>query len=275
MQPSDVGLTAGPRRRTKGLRREDVAQLAVMSTDYYTRLEQQRAPQPSSQILASLSRALRLSADERDYLYRAAGHSVPDRLSASDHIPAALQRVFDRLSDTPAVIISNLGETLLQNALAAALLGDHSNAVGWDRYEIHRWFRHPDTDRHRYPADDRDRQSRALVAGLRAVYGSVGAQSRAGDLVAELSKRSDEFVQLWERHEVAQRFVDHKILIHPEVGPVELDCQVLFTEDHAQALLVLTPAPRSESEQKLRLVSVLGTQHFQTERSAEDEIPTA
>src|SRR5215207_11448213 len=86
LQPEDVGLGAGPRRRTKGLRREEVAMLAHMSTDYYARLEQQRGPQPSEQMLAALARALRLSADERDYLYRLAGHGVPRRSPQDSHV---------------------------------------------------------------------------------------------------------------------------------------------------------------------------------------------
>ena len=262
LQPADVGLAAGPRRRARGLRREEVAQTALMSTDYYARLEQQRGPQPSTQMLASLARAMRLSADERDYMYRMAGHAVPDRLGAAGYVAPALQRVFDQLAATPAVVISNLGETLMQNALAAALLGDHSDATGWDRFEIHRWFTSPRTEQLRYPGNDRERQSRALVAGLRAVYGAMGERSTAADLVAELLERSADFRELWERQEVARRFADHKILVHPEVGDVELDCQVLFTEDQSQALLVLRAQPRSESEEKLRLLGVLGLQRF-------------
>ena len=262
LQPADVGLSSGARRRAPGLRREEVAQLAMMSTDYYTRLEQQRGPQPSTQMLASLARALRLSADERDYLYRMAGHAVPDRLSSTTHVAPALQRVFDRLSDTPALVISNLGETLVQNALAAALLGDSAGATGWDRYEPWRWFARPDTERQHYPAADHARHSRAQVAGLRAAYGSMGATSQAGELVDELLRRSAEFRELWERQEVAQRFADHKVLLHPEVGAIEVDCQVLFTEDRSQALLVLTPEPRTEAEEKLRLLGVLGMQRF-------------
>jgi transcriptional regulator with XRE-family HTH domain len=262
LQPADVGLSAGARRRAPGLRREEVAQLAMMSTDYYTRLEQQRGPQPSTQMLASLARALRLSDDERDYLYRMAGHAVPDRLGSTTHVAPALQRVFDRLSDTPALVISALGETLVQNALAVALLGDNVGRTGWDRYEPWRWFVHPETERAHYPESDHRRHSRALVAGLRAAYGAMGASSDAGELVAELLRRSPEFAELWDRQEVAQRFADHKVLIHPEVGEIEIDCQVLFTEGRPQALLVLTPEPRSEAEQKLRLLSVLGTQRF-------------
>jgi transcriptional regulator with XRE-family HTH domain len=262
LRPADVGLAPGPRRRAPGLRREEVAQLAVMSTDYYTRLEQQRGPQPSTQMLAALARALRLTGDERDYLFRVSGHAAPDRLSGATHVAPALQRVFDRLEDTPALIISSLGETLLQNRLGAALLGDASDAAGWERYEAYRWFRRPETVRARYPEDDRDRQSRAQVASLRAALGVSGTRSRAAELVAVLRRESAEFEELWQRQEVARRFADHKVLIHPEIGPIEVDCQVLFTEDQSQALLVLTAAPGTEDEEKLRLLAVVGTQRF-------------
>ncbi len=261
LHPEDVGLPPGARRRAPGLRREEVAQLAAMSTDYYTRLEQRRGPQPSDQMLASLARALRLTADERDYLYRVAGHNTPDRFSGGAHVSPALLRVLDRLEDTPALVLSNLGETLVQNRMAAALFGDKSQYTGLARSEIYRWFTLP-AERLRYPEDDRDRQSRAQVANLRAAYGSMGPKSRAGELVRALQRASPEFAGLWERHEVAKRFEDHKILLHPELGPIEVDCQVLFTEDQSQALLVLTAPPRSEGYEKLQLLAVLGPERF-------------
>jgi transcriptional regulator with XRE-family HTH domain len=257
LQPGDVGLPEGARRRAPGLRREEVASLAAMSTDYYTRLEQQRGPQPSVQMLASLARALRLSDQERDYLFQMAGHNAPARLSDSGHVAPALLRVLDRLEDTPALILSNLGEALVQNRLAVALFGDRSSYTGLDRFDVYRWFTRPG-ERTKYPADDRDRQGRALVSALRVAYGAMGPKSRAGELVAALRKQSEEFAELWDRHEVAKRFADHKTLVHPEVGPIELDCQVLFTEDQSQALLVLTAEPRSEAEEKLKLLAVLG-----------------
>jgi transcriptional regulator with XRE-family HTH domain len=262
LRPGDVGLGPGVRRRTPGLRREEVAQLAVMSTDYYTRLEQRRAPQPSTQLLAALARALRLTPDERDYLYRVAGHSAPDRAATEDYVAPGLLRVLDRLTDTPALVLDALGRTLVQNDLARALFGDVDGLIGWERSAIYRWFVHPDTERSHYPEEDRDRQGRAQVASLRATYGAGGAGSRAGELVRELLARSPEFVHLWEAHEVARRFEDHKVLIHPEVGAIEVDCQALFTEDGSQTLLVLTAAPRSEAEGRLRLLGVLGTQEF-------------
>ncbi|MEV0002246.1 helix-turn-helix transcriptional regulator [Micromonospora sp. NPDC050980] len=261
LRPADVGLPPGARRRAPGLRREEVAALAAMSTDYYTRLEQRRGPQPSPNLLAGLARALRLTTDERDYLFRVAGHSPPEAVAAATHVAPALLRVLDRLTDTPALILSNLGETLVQNRMSAALLGDRSGYTGLARSEIYRWFTEPG-DRWRYPAADHDRQSRAQVANLRAAYGSMGPRSRAGELVRALRAASAEFAELWDRHEVAQRFADHKTLIHPELGPIELDCQVLFTEDQSQALLVLTAPPRSEGAEKLRLLAVLGHERF-------------
>jgi hypothetical protein len=145
--------------------------------------------------------------------------------------------------------------------MAEALFGDRSQYTGLARSEMYRWFTDP-AERQRYPEGDRDRQSRATVANLRAAYGSMGPNSRAGELVRALQKTSLEFAALWERHEVARRFEDHKVLIHPELGPIELDCQVLFTEDQSQALLVLTAPPRTEGYEKLQLLAVLGHEQF-------------
>ena len=260
LKPSDVGLGAGARRRTPGLRREEVAQLAAMSTDYYARLEQQRGPQPSVQILGSLARALRLTPDERDYLHRVCGHSAPDRTIFTDYVHPGMLRVLDRLHDTPAFVVSALDEVLIQNDAARALLGDASGLEGIERSGIYRWFAHPDEERRRYPEEDHPRHSRVLVASLRSAYGALGERSRAGEIVRELASLSPEFAQLWEVHEVRRRFEDHKVLIHPEIGPIEVDCQALFTEDESQALIVLTAAPGSDAESKLELLRVLGTQ---------------
>ena len=261
LQPADVGLTVGARRRAPGLRREEVATLTGMSADYYTRLEQGRGPQPSEQMLAALARALRLSDDERDYLFRVAGHAAPDRTSGLPHVAPALLRVLDRLEDTPALVLSDLGETLIANRLAVALFGDNSGRAGFGRSDVWRWFTEPEA-RLVYPEEDRERQSRALVANLRAAYGRSGPRSRAAAMVTALAAESPEFAELWERHEVARRFEDHKVLVHRELGPIELDCQVLFTEDQSQALLVLTAPPRTVAAEKLALLGVLGTQSF-------------
>ncbi|QYF74483.1 helix-turn-helix transcriptional regulator [Cryobacterium sp. PAMC25264] len=261
LRPEDVGLAAGPRRLVPGLRREEVAALAGMSADYYVRMEQARSPQPSEQMLSALARAIRLSSDERDYLYRLAGHNVPGRTPQDTHVSPALLRVFDRLEHTPALILSSLGETLAQNRLGAALLGDHSRHTGLAGSSVYRWFTDP-AEREIYPVTDRHRQSRAQASSLRVALGAAGPRSRASVLVRELHKVSPEFTEIWDLHEVASRFEDHKTLIHAELGPIDLDCQALFTEDQGQALLILTAAPRSEAAEKLELLAVLGQQTF-------------
>lgn len=260
LTPADVGLSTGARRRTAGLRREEVAQLATMSTDYYTRLEQRRGPQPSVQILAALARALRLTEDERDYLFRLCGYSAPDRAHATEYVRPGILRVLDRLHDTPAFVVSLLDEVLVQNDASRALIGDASGLEGFQRSGIYRWFADPEQERRRYRAVDHARQSRALAGALRAAYGVMGGRSRAGEIVAELSSRSPEFVRLWEAHEVGRRFEQHKVMVHPELGEIEVDCQALFTEDESQALIVLTAAPGSEAASKLEFLRVLGTQ---------------
>jgi hypothetical protein len=168
--------------------------------------------------------------------------------------------VLDRLHDTPAFVVSLLDEVLVQNDASRALIGDAGGLVGMDRSGIYRWFRYPDEERLRYREVDHGRQSRAHVAALRAAYGVLGARSRAGEIVAELSARSEEFVRLWEAHEVSRRFEQHKVMVHPQVGEIEVDCQALFTEDESQALIVLTAAPGSEAADKLEFLRVLGTQ---------------
>jgi hypothetical protein len=161
----------------------------------------------------------------------------------------------------PALILSSLTETLVQNRMAAALFGDHSRFTGLERSGIYRWFTDA-TERAVYPTADQPRQGRALVAGLRVAYGLSGPASRAGQLVRALLKESPEFAELWELHEVARRFEDHKVLVHREIGEIELDCQALLTEDQSQALLVLTAAPRTEAAEKLALLRVLGQEQF-------------
>ena len=261
LQPEDVGLAKGLRRRVAGLRREEVAGLSAMSTDYYARLEQRRGPQPSEQMVAALARGLRLTLDERDHLFRLAGHEAPARVLRSRHVSPALMRVLDRLDDTPAQVVTDLGETLAQNRLAVALLGDQTGFTGPARSGVYRWFTDP-SERLRYPEADRDRQSRVRVSDLRAALSRGGPDVRVEAIVSRLQGESTEFARLWERHDVAVRADDRKTIVHPELGDIELDCQKLSTQNQAQALLVLTASPGTEAHEKLRLLSAIGTQRF-------------
>lgn len=261
LSPADVGLDAGPRRRTVGLRREEVAGLTGMSTDYYTRLEQQRGPHPSEQMVIALARGLRLSIDERDHLYRLTGHNPPRRTRRTNHVSPALMRVLDRLVDTPALVLTDLGETLVQNRLARALLGDQTQYTGLAASAFYRWFSDPAT-RATYPPEDHAHQDRLQAAGLRAALGFSDDDTRARQIVDALLVESPRFREAWDRHEVMERFDDHKVLVHPELGRIAVDCQALFTENQSQTLLVLTATPGTEDAEKLRLLGVIGTQSF-------------
>jgi transcriptional regulator with XRE-family HTH domain len=261
LQPEDVGLARGPRRRTSGLRREEVALLASMSTDYYGRLEQQRGPQPSEAMLASIARALRLTQDERDHLFRLAGHTAPARATRSDHVSPALLRVLDRL-DTPAQVVTDLGETLVQNPAAVALLGDQTRFTGPASSLLYRWFTDPAARAH-YDERDHDRLERSFVAGLRIAMARHPDDERGLALVEALHAASDAFSARWAEHDVSVRASDQrKRLVHPQVGRIEVRCQALVAESEAQALLVYTATPGTEDAEKLRLLDVVGAQEF-------------
>nr|WP_216845527.1 helix-turn-helix transcriptional regulator [Rathayibacter sp. VKM Ac-2857] len=257
LQPEDVGLTRGPRRRTAGLRREEAAALSHMSTDYYARLERGTGPQPSEQMIASIAQGLHLSLGERDHVFRLAGHRPPARGSAGEHIGPGLLRILDRLHDTPAEIITELGETLRQTPLGAALLGDASLRTGLERSLGYRWFTDP-AARAAYPEEDRAVLSRVFVAGLREVATLRGPGSRAAELVDVVAERSEEFRALWAEHQVGLRPPATKRFLHPAVGLLELECQTLLDPEQSHRLLVYTAVPGSESAGKLELLAVVG-----------------
>ncbi|MFC6063925.1 helix-turn-helix transcriptional regulator [Streptomyces ochraceiscleroticus] len=258
LQPEDVGLPRGQRRRTSGLRREEVAALCHMSTDYYARLERERGPQPSEQMVASIAQGLRLSLTERDHLFRLAGHHPPVRGAAGEHIGPGLLRILDRLADTPAEIVTELGETLRQTPLGVALTGDTTRFTGPERSIGFRWFTLPAT-RALYAPEDHAHLSRMFTSGLRQIATLRGPGSRAAHYADLLLKRSEEFRSLWDTHEVGVRPAQVKHFLHPEVGPLELNCQTLLDPDQSHHLLVYTATPGSESHDKLRLLSVIGT----------------
>ncbi|MET4782903.1 helix-turn-helix transcriptional regulator [Glaciihabitans sp. UYNi722] len=261
LQPEDVGLTRGPRRRASGLRREEVASLSGMSVDYYNRIEQQRGPQPSEQMLAAIARGLHLSVEERDHLFRLAGHNAPLRLPRTDHIGPGIMRVLDRLGDTPAQVMNGLGETLVQTPPAVALLGIETAFTGLERSVVYRWFTMP-ASRRIYPEEDQPMHARYFTADLRAGYSRLGERSRAGEIVDALLDSSEEFRDEWSRHEVGKRQGTRKRIQHPELGILELDCQVLFDADQSQSLLVFTATPGSESHEKMQLLNVIGSQQL-------------
>ncbi|MFC4032034.1 helix-turn-helix transcriptional regulator [Streptomyces polygonati] len=263
LSPGDVGLAEGARRRTPGLRREEVAQLAGMSVDYYTRLEQGRGSRPSRQMLTAIARALRLSADERDHLFHLSGEEPPRETGAGGHVRPGLLLVLDRLYDTPAQVITDFGDVIAQNTMAAAVFGDISARPPRARNIIRRLFTDPGAPE-LFPAEDRGTLARNHVAGLRAVVAARPDDPRPAALVAELRAVSPLFARLWEDHEVAVRRFDVKRVLHPVVGELVLDCEVLLSAGHDQRLIVHSARPGTESYDRLRLLQVVGLQDLTT-----------
>jgi hypothetical protein len=230
-----------------------------MSTDYYARLERGTGPHPSEQMIASIAQGLHLSLGERDHVFRLAGHNPPPRGAATDHIAPGLLRILDRLHDTPAEIITELGETLRQTPLGVALMGDASLRTGPERSLGYRWFTDPHA-RGLYSETEHSLLSRVYVAGLREVVTLRGPGSRADQLARLIEEQSDEFRGLWAHHEAGLRPTEIKRFAHPEVGALELECQTLLDPEQSHRLLVYTAIPGSESHEKLQLLSVIGAQ---------------
>jgi transcriptional regulator with XRE-family HTH domain len=264
LRPSDVGLPTGFRRRTPGLRRDEVALLAGMSTDYYARLEQGRGPRPSAQILTSLGRALRFDADQNDHLFHLAG-LTPALRRSNGHIRPGLIRLADHLVDVPVTVVSDLSEVLWQNELADLTLGRRSPQPGRERNFGWLWFTRPEL-RDRFPREDWPHHAAAHVNNLRAT-----AARRAGDpdvesLVSDLLAASTEFADLWDRHDVAVRRYDEKRIVHPEVGLIHLTCEVLLTPSADVQLMVYFPTEGTDASEKLDLLRVIGSQDLSSMR---------
>jgi transcriptional regulator with XRE-family HTH domain len=262
IRPAEVGIADGPRRRTAGLRREEVAMLAGMSVDYVVRLEQGRSSQPSTQLSGALARALRLSDDERDHLFHLAGHRPPPADGVARLARAGLLRMLDLLGDTPALVSSDLGEILAQNRASVLLTGDHTGFSGDRRFAVYRWFTEP-AARAVAPPEDHERHARQVVADLRAAAGRRTGDPVVAGLVERLQAASADFRRLWAEHEVAVRRADRKAMLHPRVGRLEMNCETLVTPDQGQQLLVLTPAD-DEARERLELLRVLGIEEFPT-----------
>jgi transcriptional regulator with XRE-family HTH domain len=258
LQPADVGLPDGQRRRTEGLRREEVALLCHMSSDYYARLEQERGPQPSLQMLASIAQGLHLSLDERDHLFRLAGHTPPARGSDSEHVSPGVLRVLDRLTDTPAEVVTTVGVTLRQNALGVALTGDTTRFTGPARSLAYRWFTDP-AARCLHLPEDHDFLSRLYASHARAAVTQAGPRSAVARLAELLLDESAEFRALWEQHEIGLQPREVKRFVHPQVGRLDLSCQTLVDPSQSHLLLVYTATPGTESSEKLQLLSVVAT----------------
>jgi transcriptional regulator with XRE-family HTH domain len=261
LSPSEAGLPAGRARRAPGLRREEVAALAGLSVDYLARLEQGRAESPSPSVLGALARALRLDDAERAHLYRLAGHVAPGGGRIDAHITPGVQRVLDRLVDTPVFVFDAAWNAITRNALGAALLGDVSDRTARDRNVV--WAAFTGTlSRVRHSGEEEASFKRELVADLREATGRYPEDEGLATLVADLRAASDEFAALWARGGVRPHAAARKTIVHPDVGPITLDCDVITVRDSDLRLVVYTAPAGSPEAQALALLGAVGLQTF-------------
>jgi transcriptional regulator with XRE-family HTH domain len=259
LQPVDAGLPAGAPRRARGLRREELAMLAGISVDYLVRLEQGRATNPSTQVLAALSRALRLTIEERDHLYTIAGQAPPRRSAITTHVPPSVQRLVDRLADLPVAVYDPGWTIITWNAAWTALMGEPPAESGRDRNLIWRTFTGKSA-RVRKSETELDEFETNAVADLRRAVGTYPDDAGLRQLIDELQQASPRFAKLWAERVVNAGGSNSKTIDHPEVGPITLDCDVLTVAGSDLRLVVYTAEPSSSDADRLHLVQVVGLQ---------------
>jgi transcriptional regulator with XRE-family HTH domain len=261
VSPEAAGLPTGGHRRAAGLRREELALLAGISVDYVNRLEQGRAANPSAQVVEALARGLRLSGAERAHLFRLAGLAPPGPETVPAHITPSVQRLLDRLTGTPVAVSDATWTLLMANPPYAALMGDPSGWRGNQRYAVWRLFlgTGPGT-RARHTPESLPAFETAVVADLRAAAARYPADQRLRRLVAELHANSARFADLWDSGAVGRHVAARKTIDHPDVGPLELDCDVLTVAGSDLHLVIYTAEPGTEDAERLALLTVLGTQ---------------
>ncbi|WP_327255781.1 helix-turn-helix transcriptional regulator [Streptomyces sp. NBC_01244] len=259
----DVALPDfGGRRRVAGLRREEIAQLAGVSVDYYTRMEQGRVPNPSGAVLDALARALRLDADAARHLHRlarpqSAARHVPPRQTRPQRVRPMLQRLLDDLVDMPAMVMGRRMDILAWNAAAAALFGDYADLDRAER-NIARITFLDETTRELYA--DWTSCARENVAYLHLAAGRHPEDPHLASLIGELSMKSEDFRRWWAEHPVQDKTSGTKRFHHPVVGDLELAYETLRpTDDPDQALITYAAEPGSPSHDALRMLLAWAT----------------
>jgi transcriptional regulator with XRE-family HTH domain len=235
--------------------------LAGISVDYLVRLEQGRATNPSTQVLAALSRALRLTIEERDHLYTVAGQAPPRRSAMTAHVPPSVQRLVDRLADLPVAVYDPAWTIITWNAAWAGLMGDPSAVTGRNRNLIWRTFTGTSTRLRKNDAEAAEFETSA-VADLRRAVGTYPDDAGLRQLVDELRQASSRFAELWAERVISTSSSNSKTIVHPDVGPITLDCDVLSVAGSDLRLVVYTAEPSSPDADRLRLVQVIGLQEL-------------
>jgi transcriptional regulator with XRE-family HTH domain len=260
LRPEDAGLPAGPRRRTPGLRREEVAVLAHISTEYYVRLEQGRAPRPSAEVLSGIASALRLTDAESDHLHVLAGTAPSRTRRHRRDVRPSILALLDRLPQTAGFVVSATFEVLACNDLLAALMEDFRELAPRDRNLARLAFLPPKPTL--YGVSDVTEFRQHVVMELRSTLARYPADQEVTDLIDELLAGSAEFARLWERHDVQAAPMLRKTFDHPLVGKITVDCDLLALTDTDQRLVLYSAPLGSRDAEALALLNVLGAQSF-------------
>ena len=258
MRPQDLGLEPGPRRRVAGLRREELALLAGVSTDYYQRMEQGRDVRPSGQVLDAIARALQFTPEETRYLHSlAAAAAAPARQPryGPEVVPPTTLRLLSTMS-APALVVGRFLDVLAWNPLAGALLGDFVHLPVPER-NLLCLFLHPQADQ---TCPDRKATVAELAAMLRAQVAAEPGHPRAEDLIAALTTSSPEFAELWARHDVGETTRGRMRVSHPLAGELSLDWDAYPMPGTPGPVLIVYTAPDGspDAERLQRLAGLLG-----------------
>ena len=262
VDPSAVGIATDSRRRVDGLRREEVAHLSGVSVDYYVRLEQGRATQPSEQVLDALARVLELDETERGHLYRLARQRRRRRAtSPSGRLRPELLRVLDLVTDAPALIMDHRLDVAAGNRLAGLLYGREMPGLNTARHIFLE-----EAERGLYA--DWEKCTLDVVGHLRLAAGKYPGDPRLASLIGELAMGSERFRRLWARADVRARTHGRKAYRHPLVGLLELHQEnFVLPDESGMELLVLSAAPGSPTDDGLRLLGALSGDGHPTVRA--------
>ncbi len=263
LSPAEAGLPARRARRAPGLRREELAELAGVSVDYVVRLEQGRATAPSAQVVSALARALRLSRQERDHLYRLAGLRPPPDGVINDHVPPGMQRVLTRLGDTPVAVFTADWRLAWWNRGWAPLHGDPSAIAPEDRSLVMSRFPVPGGPPRRLAdvpivSENREASDRAIIADLRRASARYPGDARLAALIRRMLSGNPRFAELWHDGAVGRHAEERKTIRHPDIGDITVDCDVLSDSDTDLKVVIYTAVPGSEDATKLDLALVAG-----------------
>lgn len=251
VKPAHVGLPDGVRRRTPGLRRQEVAQLAGMSVDYYIRLEQARGPRPSRQILNALARALILHFDERAHLFHLVGETVEPCSSPRRDVPDGITHLLAAMTEVPAYVVDAGYTVLAANDLARVFMGLLPQDDCMEGNIIRVMFAAPGAAEH-LSKPDHLRFARSCVADLRAAAARYPDDEQLRSLIDDMLRTSPEFGEIWAEHEVEVRRNLPKHVDHPTAGRIDVECQVLLVPERDQRLILYVAEPGSPSQRAIR-----------------------